>query len=460
AFQAFQKGMGELLEYLQTGKLPDAMVPQQNDEGFSSDSDAFDADACEGSGPTEDAALLLPAKVKSSRQRRKSKGGRRDKDGPLQFPWRVSSSLTVLDLGQIEWLRPAFHTERHIFPLNFRAVCTMSSPASGGQAAPHVLEITKAANGISPLFRISVQLSLPGVREPTAVAEGSTPGHAYTALIGESDNKNQRHKLPLQQPHVLHPAQQTRQQQLLLQEQQEQEQAQAQKHHQKMGLEMFGLTRPRLRAAIQQLPHAERCERFCSWAGDEHGGQRRTTPALTYEEKLERLLLLSPHQKLPEAITPQPCGPHVLWECDVCGEDAEYDDSVLVQCDMCGVTVHTQCYGLGRDCGAAVGGDLWLCDVCTLRDKGLKDPPACVLCPVVGGAMKRTSDWRWAHMVCASWVPEVGFGGADRVETIEGVQYVSRACLSIFCLAWMSGATLASADTVQILGRPSRMIST
>eukprot|EP00967_Tisochrysis_lutea_P031356 scaffold36964_cov23-Tisochrysis_lutea.AAC.1 len=52
--------------------------------------------------------------------------------------------------------------------------------------------------------------------------------------------------------------------------------------------------------------------------------------------------------------------------------DAEYDDSVLVQCDMCGVTVHTQCYGLGRDCGAAVGGDLWLCDVCTLKDRGLK----------------------------------------------------------------------------------------
>eukprot|EP00967_Tisochrysis_lutea_P022377 scaffold25475_cov20-Tisochrysis_lutea.AAC.3 len=27
------------------------MVPQQNDEGFSSDSDAFDAEDCEGSGP-------------------------------------------------------------------------------------------------------------------------------------------------------------------------------------------------------------------------------------------------------------------------------------------------------------------------------------------------------------------------------------------------------------------------
>jgi len=48
----------------------------------------------------------------------------------------------------------------------------------------------------------------------------------------------------------------------------------------------------------------------------------------------------------------------------------EYDDSVLVQCDMCGVTVHTQCYGLGRDCGAASGGDLWLCDVCTVMDRG------------------------------------------------------------------------------------------
>eukprot|EP00967_Tisochrysis_lutea_P107169 scaffold165039_cov14-Tisochrysis_lutea.AAC.1 len=33
-----------------------------------------------------------------------------------------------------------------------RAVCMMTSPASEGQVAPHVLEINMAADGISPLF--------------------------------------------------------------------------------------------------------------------------------------------------------------------------------------------------------------------------------------------------------------------------------------------------------------------
>lgn len=36
-------------------------------------------------------------------------------------------------------------------------------------------------------------------------------------------------------------------------------------------------------------------------------------------------------------------------------QDAEYDDSVLVTCDMCGVTVHTMCYGLSRCVCVCVG---------------------------------------------------------------------------------------------------------
>jgi len=33
---------------------------------------------------------------------------------------QVTPSFTVLELGRIEWLRPAFHIEKHIFPLGYR----------------------------------------------------------------------------------------------------------------------------------------------------------------------------------------------------------------------------------------------------------------------------------------------------------------------------------------------------
>lgn len=39
---------------------------------------------------------------------------------------------------------------------------------------------------------------------------------------------------------------------------------------------------------------------------------------------------------------------------------------------------------------------------------GITRPPPCILCPVLGGAMKRTDCGRWCHLACARWVPEVG----------------------------------------------------
>ena len=102
----------------------------------------------------------------------------------------------------------------------------------------------------------------------------------------------------------------------------------------------------------------------------------------------------------------------------------------------------------------APDGSLWLCDICQLRSEGLKvsgcptfphcptflnlsglippSPftqftPACVLCPVVGGPMKRTNDGRWCHLMCAMWTPHVGFANPAKREPIEGLDQVGKA---------------------------------
>lgn len=113
-----------------------------------------------------------------------------------------------------------------------------------------------------------------------------------------------------------------------------------------------------------------------------------------------RLCATTTMQTLPPDIRPVSI-PRVCTEglCDVCGEDAEFDGNHLLQCDKCGCMVHTECYSVQH----RPDGRLWLCDVCRL---GLKTPPPCALCPVVGGIMKPTTCGRWVHCACALWVPE------------------------------------------------------
>ncbi|CAF2076553.1 unnamed protein product [Rotaria magnacalcarata] len=97
--------------------------------------------------------------------------------------------------------------------------------------------------------------------------------------------------------------------------------------------------------------------------------------------------------------------------CCVCSDDQGFSNNALVYCDGkdCTVACHTACYGI-----VSIPDDNWYCRRCEL---GEFHAP-CRLCPLIEGAMKRTSDGHWAHVICALYIPEVSFGNDATMEPI------------------------------------------
>ncbi|KAM6230456.1 lysine-specific demethylase 4C-like [Porphyrio hochstetteri] len=75
--------------------------------------------------------------------------------------------------------------------------------------------------------------------------------------------------------------------------------------------------------------------------------------------------------------------------------------SLLISCAKCCIGVHASCYGvLPHEIQ-----DEWLCSRCRKEAWTAE----CCLCTLRGGALKETTDEKWAHVVCAIAIPEVRF---------------------------------------------------
>ncbi|GJZ06988.1 E3 ubiquitin protein ligase KEG-like protein [Tanacetum coccineum] len=83
---------------------------------------------------------------------------------------------------------------------------------------------------------------------------------------------------------------------------------------------------------------------------------------------------------------------HLFRLLDVKLLHTEYANNMFLQCDKCRMMVHARCYGELEP----VDGVLWLCNLCRPGAPEVSSP--CCLCPVTGGAMKLTTDGRWAHL--------------------------------------------------------------
>ncbi|XP_047983095.1 histone-lysine N-methyltransferase ATX2-like isoform X2 [Salvia hispanica] len=115
-----------------------------------------------------------------------------------------------------------------------------------------------------------------------------------------------------------------------------------------------------------------------------------------------------------------------LDKCNVCHMDEEYENNLFLQCDKCRMMVHARCYGELEPSD----GVLWLCNLCR---PGAPESPLCCLCPVVGGAMKPTTNDSWAHLACAIWIPETCLLDVKKMEPIDGIDRINKDRWKLLC---------------------------
>ncbi|KAJ3150371.1 putative PHD type zinc finger protein with BAH domain-containing protein [Geranomyces variabilis] len=152
------------------------------------------------------------------------------------------------------------------------------------------------------------------------------------------------------------------------------------------------------------------------------------------------------HDDDEEPLSPSPIssGPR---PCAVCADLYEYQGNEIISCIDCTVRVHRDCYGVPTSTTA----DEFKCARCI----NIQTPESsiCALCPMVGvpkeSALKRTIGNNWAHVSCATWIPEVKFGDPATASPVECIGLIDKKRWSqtcVICKQSDKGACITCSD--------------
>ncbi|SPO30428.1 related to Peregrin (Bromodomain and PHD finger-containing protein 1) [Ustilago trichophora] len=112
-------------------------------------------------------------------------------------------------------------------------------------------------------------------------------------------------------------------------------------------------------------------------------------------------------------------------KCAICDDGECENSNAIVFCDGCNLAVHQDCYGIPY-----IPEGQWLCRKCTVSpDRAV----SCILCPHEGGAFKQTTTGKWAHLLCAMWIPETGVSNPVYMEPIDSVERIPKARWKLHC---------------------------
>ncbi|KAH8880702.1 hypothetical protein GQ53DRAFT_754823 [Thozetella sp. PMI_491] len=112
-------------------------------------------------------------------------------------------------------------------------------------------------------------------------------------------------------------------------------------------------------------------------------------------------------------------------KCAICDDGDCENTNAIVFCDGCDLAVHQECYGV-----PFIPEGQWLCRKCQLIGRGI---PTCIFCPNTDGAFKQTNSSKWAHLLCAMWIPEVSLGNHTFMEPVMEVEKVPRTRWRLTC---------------------------
>ncbi|CAI5723356.1 unnamed protein product [Hyaloperonospora brassicae] len=121
--------------------------------------------------------------------------------------------------------------------------------------------------------------------------------------------------------------------------------------------------------------------------------------------------------------------------CCICMEREESHATRLVQCRRCAICVHVKCYGVRLSSPEA---PTWLCQACasiTAATPAPTLPPQCAVCPIAGGALRRTNQRDvWCHVLCINWIPELFHSLQGTMDEAVDISLLDKSRSALRCL--------------------------